>query len=140
MQITGIKNSVILSDDFIFIAYMKLIYIFMNRKSKFGNKVLSVTKLNGAAMKDLIDAAIDINNATYFTAKVGDITKNAVKVLNDINSINTETENSLQNITDLLPNLNNLTNEAYVHAHNLRDRVSHFNFTIKTFALPGKHY
>lgn len=75
-------------------------------------------------MKDLIDAAIDINNATYFTAKVGEMTKNASKVLNDITSINGDTENSLQNLTVILPDLTNLTNEAYVHAANLRNRVS----------------
>ena len=75
-------------------------------------------------MKDLIDAAIDINNATYFTAKVGEMTKNATKVLNDTININGETENSLQNLTDILPELTNLTNEAYIHAANLRNRVS----------------
>ncbi|XP_046976709.1 laminin subunit alpha [Vanessa cardui] len=94
-----------------------------NRKSKFGNKVSSVTKLNGAAMKDLIDAAIDINNATYFTSKVDAITKDAANVLNEISAVNDETEKSLMTIADTLPNLSNLTDEALVHASNLRNRA-----------------
>ncbi|XP_045458049.1 laminin subunit alpha [Melitaea cinxia] len=94
-----------------------------NRKSKFGNKVLSVTKLNGAAMKDLIDAAIDINNATFFTSIVDGITKNAVNVLKDLSSANNETEDSLKRIADDLPNLTNLTDEALVHASNIKNRA-----------------
>lgn len=94
------------------------------RKSKFGNKVLSVTKLNGAAMKDLIDAAIDINNATFWTIKVGNIVQNASKVLEEVNNTNGNVKDSLDMIADKLPELTNLTDEALNHARNLRNRVS----------------
>lgn len=77
-------------------------------------------------MKDLIDAAIDINNATFFTSIVDGITNNTVNVLKDLNSANSETENSLKRIADVLPNLTNLTNEALLHASNIRNRVRDF--------------
>lgn len=77
-------------------------------------------------MKDLIDAAIDINNATFFTSIVDGITNNTIKVLKDLNSANNETENSLKRIADVLPNLTNLTNEALLHASNIRNRVRYF--------------
>lgn len=77
-------------------------------------------------MKDLIDAAIDINNATFFTSIVDGITKNAVNVLKDLSSANNETEDSLKRIADDLPNLTNLTDEALVHASNIKNRVRFF--------------
>ncbi|XP_032527888.2 laminin subunit alpha [Danaus plexippus] len=95
----------------------------INKKSKFGNKVLSVTKLNGAAMKDLIDAAIDINNATFWTIKVGNIVQNASKVLEEVNNTNGNVKDSLDMIADKLPELTNLTDEALNHARNLRNRA-----------------
>ncbi|KOB71559.1 putative laminin A chain [Operophtera brumata] len=48
-----------------------------NRESKFGNKVLSVTKLNSAAMNDIIDTAFDINNATYHIIVGGTVVANS---------------------------------------------------------------
>lgn len=77
-------------------------------------------------MKDLIDAAIDINNATFFTSIVDGVTNNTVKGLKDLNSANNETENSLKRIAEVLPNLTNLTNEALVHASNIKNRVRDF--------------
>lgn len=93
------------------------------RKSKFENKVSSVTKLNNAAMKDLIDAASDISNATLFTGKMKLKSNITDLALDDIGIANANMNTSIETLTSSLPELTNLTNEALNHASNLRDRV-----------------
>ncbi|XP_045509429.1 laminin subunit alpha [Colias croceus] len=94
-----------------------------NKQSKFGNKVMSVTKLNSAAMKDLIDAAIDINNATYYNTIANGIVQNLTAVLEDLNNTNEIMEDNLESIGDELPELANLTDVALSHASGLRKRA-----------------
>ncbi|CAK1588443.1 unnamed protein product [Parnassius mnemosyne] len=94
-----------------------------NRKSKFGNKVLSVTKLNSAAMKDLIDAALDINNATFFNTLAAGTVNSSSNSLDDIATKNQEMEDRLALLAESLPELNNLTDVALHHARGLRNRA-----------------
>lgn len=89
---------------------------------------MSVTKLNGAAMQDLIDSATFINNATLFTLISDGIVKNSSKALEDIKNINEQIENRLALSGDELPELNSLKDVALDHAKKLRYRVSFFIF------------
>ncbi|XP_049885179.1 laminin subunit alpha [Pectinophora gossypiella] len=94
-----------------------------NKESKFGNKVASVTKLNGAAMKDLIDAALDISNATLYNNLASAIVKNSTKALEENNNANNDMEERLARIAEELPQLKNVTDEALGHARSLRNRA-----------------
>ncbi|VVC86157.1 unnamed protein product [Leptidea sinapis] len=94
-----------------------------NGLSKFGNKVMSVTKLNSAAMKDLIEAATDINNATFYNAVVGGLVQNTSNVLNDITNTNDLMADNLVELDENLPELINLKEDALSHASNLRSRA-----------------
>ncbi|XP_034839290.1 laminin subunit alpha [Maniola hyperantus] len=94
-----------------------------NRKAKFENKVSSVTKLNSAAMKDLIDSAFDISNATLFTGKTKEEARNMSLALENIQNTNANMSYSIETIIKSLPELTNLTNEAVNHARNLRNRA-----------------
>lgn len=84
---------------------------------------MSVTKLNSAAMKDLIDAALDINNATFYNTLSGGIVRNSSKALEDLNNGNREIEEMLALLEDDFPKLINLTDVALHHAQGLRNRV-----------------
>lgn len=80
-------------------------------------------------MKDLIDAASDITNATLFTGKMKLKTNISTIALNDIENANMNMNISIETLTSSLPELTNLTNEALNHASNLRDRVRYYKFT-----------
>lgn len=84
----------------------------------------SVTQLNTAAVKDLIDAALDISNATYYNAVAAGIVKNSTEALKDNTNANNEMVERLAKLTEELPELTHLTDEALDHAKSLRNRVS----------------
>ncbi|XP_075991137.1 laminin subunit alpha isoform X2 [Anticarsia gemmatalis] len=94
-----------------------------NRNSKFDNKVKSVTKLNMAAMKDLIDAGYDIGNGTFNNLVVATILVNSTKALDDLKAANQDMETRLEELKTKLPDLENLTNEAEHHTTMLRNRA-----------------
>ncbi|KAJ0183974.1 hypothetical protein K1T71_000397 [Dendrolimus kikuchii] len=94
-----------------------------NRLSKFGNKVLSVTKLNTAAMRDLIDTAYDIGNATLNNMIVSNVVVNASKASEDINGANGLMEERLNNLALELPQLQSMADEAKHHTTMLRNRA-----------------
>lgn len=96
----------------------------MRRQSKFGNKVTSVTKLNTAAMKDLIDAGYDIGNATFHNLVVATIVVNSTKALDNLRLANQDMVDRLEELKQDLPELQNLTDEATHHTTMLRNRVS----------------
>lgn len=96
---------------------------------------MSVTKLNSAAMKDLIDAALDINNTTYYNVVMGSVVQNLSKVMEDLNNTKESIENTLEAIDDDMPDLNNMTSEALTHASNLRTRVSWQNECFLLFKI-----
>ncbi|XP_037870167.2 laminin subunit alpha [Bombyx mori] len=94
-----------------------------NRLSKFGNKVNSVTKLNTAAMGDLIDAAYDIGNATYNNMAVGARLAGAGRAAADLDAANRDVADRLDALTGELPQFEHLTSEATHHATMLRRRA-----------------
>lgn len=99
-------------------------YSIAYRLSKFGNKVNSVTKLNTAAMGDLIDAAYDIGNATYNNMAVGAKLAGAGRAAADLDAANRDVADRLDALTGELPQFEHLTSEATHHATMLRRRVN----------------
>ncbi|KAH9634640.1 hypothetical protein HF086_000612 [Spodoptera exigua] len=94
-----------------------------NRQSKFGNKVTSVTKLNTAAMKDLIDAGYDIGNGTFHNLVAGTIVQNSTRALENIGTTNQNMVDRLADLEKDLPDLRNLTQVARQHTDMLRFRA-----------------
>lgn len=82
-------------------------------------------------MKDLIDAALDINNATLFNILSNGIVKNSSKTLEELNNGNREIEDRLTLLAQAIPELNNLTDIALHHARGLRNRVRLFEICNK---------
>lgn len=76
-------------------------------------------------MKELIDAALDINNATLFNSLANSTVKNSSQALSDNNLANDEIAERLVRLSAELPELTNLTNVALDHARSLRYRVSY---------------
>ncbi|KAJ8736784.1 hypothetical protein PYW07_000055 [Mythimna separata] len=99
-----------------------------NRQSKFGNKVTSVTKLNTAAMTDLIDAGYDIGNATFLNIVAAAVVDNSTKALGDIGTTNQDLVDRLADLEEKTPELRNLTDVAYQHTSNLRNRADNLRY------------
>ncbi|KAJ8738019.1 hypothetical protein PYW08_000614 [Mythimna loreyi] len=99
-----------------------------NRQSKFGNKVTSVTKLNTAAMTDLIDAGYDIGNSTFFNVVAAEVVDNSSKALGDINTANQDMVDRLTELEEKMPELRNLTDVAYQHTSMLRNRADNLRY------------
>lgn len=83
----------------------------------------SVTKLNTAAMKDLIDAGYDIGNGTFHSLVAGTIVVNSTAALEAIGKANQELVDRLEELENTLPELLNLTAVAGQHTSMLRNRV-----------------
>ncbi|XP_049703370.2 laminin subunit alpha [Helicoverpa armigera] len=94
-----------------------------NRQSKFGNKVASVTKLNAAAMQDLIDAGYDIGNGTFYNLVAATVVDNSTKALDSIRTANQDMIDRLEDLEVKLPDLRNLTEVANHHTYMLRNRA-----------------
>ncbi|CAB3226438.1 unnamed protein product [Arctia plantaginis] len=94
-----------------------------NRHSKVGNKVMSVTKLNTAAIKDLIDAGYDISNSTYHNLVIADLVLNSSKALENIRAVNQDLVDRLEDLKQKLPELKDLADEATHHTTVLRNRA-----------------
>ncbi|KAI5640962.1 laminin G domain-containing protein [Phthorimaea operculella] len=96
---------------------------YVNRKSKFGNKVASVTQLNDAAVKDLIEAALDISNATLANTLAAGVVTNSTKALDENSAVNKEMEVRLAYLSDEYPQLKIITNHALGYARALREKA-----------------
>lgn len=82
-----------------------------------------MVNLNAAAMKDLIETANDTKKAADLTHEAADILENTSKALEENENGVTELGETLSRIATELPELQNLTDVAFVHAMDLRDRV-----------------
>lgn len=98
-------------------------------------------------MKDLIETANDTKKGADLTQESADILNNAGEAL-ETNAAN-ELGETLSRFEKELPVLQNLTNEAFVHAMDLRDRVrilfSYYNIVfnfyltiLKSYLYPGR--
>ncbi|XP_026331928.1 laminin subunit alpha isoform X2 [Hyposmocoma kahamanoa] len=96
---------------------------FNNKKSKFEEKVASVVNLNVAAMNDLIETANDTKKAADLTHEAGDILNNSSKALEENKKGTTELGEILAKFGMELPELQNLTDVAFDHAIDLRNRA-----------------
>ncbi|KAL0902126.1 hypothetical protein ABMA27_000070 [Loxostege sticticalis] len=92
-----------------------------NRQSKFGNKVLSVTKLNEAAVKDLIDAAEDVSAVANLSAS--DVASDAARALAGNRDANINMDERINNLQKEMPTLQQALSEAEDHANSLRSRA-----------------
>lgn len=92
-----------------------------------------MTELNTAAINDLIDAALDISNATFYNTVAGAIVKNSSEALKENTNANNEMVDRLKTLTEELPVLTHMTDEALDHAKSLRNRVSVTWFIAKLY-------
>ncbi|KAI8431212.1 hypothetical protein MSG28_001250 [Choristoneura fumiferana] len=95
-----------------------------NRQSKVGSKVDSVSELNMAAMKDLIEAGSDISNSSRLNVAATDIVQNATVALDSLNFANAKLMEALAQLAEDIPALNNMTIVASNHGEGLRSQAN----------------
>lgn len=83
-----------------------------------------MVNLNAAAMNDLIETANDTKKAADLTHEAADILNNSTKALEENKKGTTDLGETLNRFGMELPELQNLTDVAFYHAMDLRNRVS----------------